>query len=630
MCGIAGLKQPHANNVDTAVVLERMGNAIRHRGPDNAGQYIDEAIGLCHQRLSIIDTSDHGLQPMTSPSGRFITVYNGEIYNFLELRRDLEEQGVQFRGTSDTEVLLALYETEGTAALQRLNGMFAMAIWDTQNKSLFLARDRLGKKPLYYYTLGNQFGFASEIKALLQIPGIDRTLRMDAVKDFFTYQYVPDPKSIFAHIHKLPPGHCMTADANGIKLHQYWNVSFATQYTGTEEQARADLYALLDDSVRIRMISDVPLGAFLSGGVDSSGVVGLMAANSDHPVTTCAVGFDQKEFDETKYAQQVAKRFSTDHHRYTVSDTVEQSLVKVATYFDEPFADASFMPTYFVSRTARQHVTVALAGDGGDENFAGYTKYKTNAQEQRRRVKVPDAVRHGLLSPLSGLMSGRGYRHMQRASNLFRSLSATPAEGYFLCNSFFRKDIWDTLATGTLAHDTSDYSPSQVTTDHYNAADTDDHLARTLYTDIKSYLPGDILTKVDRMSMANSLECRAPLLDYRVVEFAASLPSSLKLNNGESKYILKKAFSPLLTDDILYRRKMGFSSPIAHWLRHELRNTFERHVFADDAASRQFFHLKPLKALWQAHLGGSDIAVNELWSILMFEIWWQAYVLRTS
>ena len=290
------------------------------------------------------------------------------------------------------------------------------------------------------------------------------------------------------------------------------------------------------------------------------------------------------------------------------------------------------MPRFYPPISShKRHVNMSLLrwqAMGGMKILPDTPNIRSNAREERWRARVPAAVRGGLLSPLSGLMSGRGNRHVQRGANLFRSLSASQAQGYFLCNSFFRDDIWDTLTTGPLAQETHDYSPSTVTTEHYNAADTDDHLARTLYTDIKSYLPGDILTKVDRMSMANSLECRAPLLDYRVVEFAASLPSALKLADGESKYILKKAFSPLLTDDILYRRKMGFSSPIGHWLRNELRDTFERHVFADDAASRQFFHHKPLMALWQQHLQGSDIAVSELWSILMFEIWWQAYIVQ--
>ncbi len=629
MCGIAGFNEATVQSCDAAKVLSSMGASIEHRGPDAGDQYLDEFIGLRHQRLSIIDTSEHGLQPMHSPSGRYITVYNGEIYNFQSLRDELIAQGVQFKGHSDTEVLLALYEKEGRQCLARLNGMFALAIWDRHEKSLFLARDRLGKKPLYFWRQGEKFGFASEIKALLVIPGVERRLRLDAVKDFFTHQYVQDPKSIFQGIEKLAPGHCMHISAsNQVEVQQWWDVSFTTDHSGSEEDRTDELHALIEDSVRLRMISDVPLGAFLSGGVDSSAVVGFMAQNSAQPVTSCSVGFDSEKHDETIHARAVAQLFNTDHREFKVCGDVSESLKAVAKFFDEPFADPSFLPTYFVSQMARQAVTVALAGDGGDESFGGYTKYSVFERELRWRGKIPSWIRQPGLSGVSRLLTGSGSPTIQRASNLLRSLGANDDHGYYICNSLFREDLWNKLAKGELASATKHYDPSVNTCYHFNKADTDDPMSRALYTDLKTYLPGDILVKVDRMSMANSLECRAPLLDYRIVEFAASLPMSLKRRNGTSKYILKKSLGKLLPDSILHRKKMGFESPIAQWMRSSLRVTFEQAVFNEMAASQELFNQAPLKEMWKQHKAGSNTYVSELWSIFMFELWWHQYMVN--
>ena len=627
MCGIAGFTRAVLESCDAPRVLERMGASIRHRGPDAGDQYLDEHVGLRHQRLSIIDTSELGAQPMRSASGRFVIVYNGEVYNFPELRRELEAEGVRFRGHSDTEVILALYEKTGSDCLSRLNGMFAIAVWDRELKSLFLARDRLGKKPLYVWRSGQRLAFASEIKALLEVPGVERRLRPDAVKDFFAYQYVPDPKSIFENIEKLAPGHCMHVEASGVRTERWWDVSFATPRHGDENDFAEELLALLDDSVRRRMLSDVPLGAFLSGGVDSSAVVGLMSANSETPVTTCAIGFESEAHDETVHAAAVARLFKTDHHEFTVGGDVEASLIEVAAFFDEPFADPSFLPTYFVSRMARRAVTVALAGDGGDESFAGYGKYLVEERERRWRGRLPASLRHDVLGPLGERLSGSARPSLQRGANLLRSLGASSADGFFICNSFFREDLWRRLATGPLARSARDHDPAENTRRHYAAADTDDPLGRALYTDLKTYLPGDILVKVDRMSMANSLECRAPFLDYRIVEFAASLPSEMKLRDGTSKYLLKRTLSRLLPDEILQRRKMGFVSPVADWLRHGLRQPFERHVFAREAASAELFDARLLGELWRRHLGGDDTCVSELWSIFMFELWWRRFLL---
>lgn len=626
MCGIAGFTQYRADVADVPALLNRMGDAIQHRGPDASGVYIDECVALCHRRLSIIDLSEAGAQPMHSPSGRYVTVYNGEIYNFQALRVELEEEGLKFRGSSDTEVLIALYEKHGPDCLQMLNGMFALAIWDTREQVLFLARDRLGKKPLYYYRKGERFLFASEIKSILCAEGIDRTIRNDAVQDYFFYQYVPDPKTIFNSVHKLPPGHWMTIGRDGVKLQRYWDVSFAKEHGGTREQIESELIELLDDSVRIRMISDVPLGAFLSGGVDSSAVVGFMAGNSPQPVTTCAIGFNNEKFDEVAYAANVARQFDTNHRELTVQENVEANLVSIATYFDEPFADPSFVPTFYVSKLARSMVTVALAGDGGDENFAGYSKYLDDQRENRLRRFVPGAIPRALMGTLSRLLVNNPVSQLRRGSSLLNSLSEDAAGGFFLSNSFFREHLWDQLVAGQFARETAGYDSAQITRDYYHAADTDDHLSRLLYTDLKCYLPGDILVKVDRMSMANSLETRAPLLDYRMVEYAATLPSAVKLRDGEGKSILKTSLEGHLTNDTLYRKKMGFSVPLAGWLRHEIFAVAEKYLLTENNGLSNFFNSSAIRGLWLDHQSGRRDFSQELWSLLVFEIWWQQYI----
>ena len=629
MCGIAGFNEAIIACTDANRVLARMGASIEHRGPDAGADFISESVAMRHQRLSIIDISEHGMQPMHSHSGRYVTVYNGEIYNFKLLRAELESQGVKFRGDSDTEVLLAMFEQYGPDCLHQLNGMFAIAIWDTLEKSLFLARDRLGKKPLYIWRHGNKMAFASEIKALLEVPGVERKLQLDAVKDYFVYQYVPDPKSIFENIEKLAPGHYMQINASGdVSVNQWWDVSFATTRSDPEDELVDELHALINDSVQLRMISDVPLGAFLSGGVDSSAVVGYMAKHSATPVATCAVGFDSEAHDESAFARVVAELFHTNHREFKVVGDVSDSLLQVARMFDEPFADPSFLPTYFVSQMARKAVTVALAGDGGDESFCGYTKYANYKRELSWRSRIPRGRGRSALSQLSNVSTGSGFSQIQRASNLLRSLGAEDDTGFFICNSFFREDLWNSLAKGQLLAVTKHYDPAETTRAHFNRADTDDPMSQALYTDIKSYLPGDILVKVDRMSMANSLECRAPLLDYRVVEFAASLPMDKKFHQGTSKYLLKKTLGRMLPESILHRRKMGFESPVAQWMRSSLRSTFEQVVFSDSAANRELFNQRPLQRMWQQHLAGSNTFVAELWSIFMFELWWQHYMVH--
>jgi asparagine synthase (glutamine-hydrolysing) len=627
MCGIAGFL---TNNFDSLNEqhLVNMGNAIAHRGPDANGEYLDEHIGLCHRRLSILDLSVAGNQPMYSDDRNAVIVFNGEIYNFLDIRKSLEDEGTTFKSGTDTEVIIKLYEKHGIDCLKHLNGMFAFALWDKVQRRLFIARDRLGKKPLYYYQdqVNNQFAFGSEIKAILTLPNIRKELRLDSVHDFFAYQYVPDPKTIFTHVHKLPPAHYMTVEDGNVDIQEYWRLSFAQKSEISEKASIDKLRDLIKQTTKRRMISDVPLGAFLSGGVDSSGIVATMANLSDKPVKTCTIAFDNEKFNEADFARAVAKQYNTEHHELLVHQNVADTLENIVSYFDEPFADPSLVPTFFVSELARKEVTVALAGDGGDEVFAGYEKYTTDFVENQYRKKFPPFIRRSLFPMLAIICSWIKLTPFKRAKSLLNSLSASPEMGFYITNSFITDEQWQYLATDELKQNLGDYHPSNVTIQKYKEADGPDHLSKILYTDMKTYLTGGILVKVDRMSMANSLEVRAPILDTEIIEYAATLPSDMKFRNKEKKYALKAAFKPYLSDDILYRKKMGFSVPLAQWFRDEIHAIAKRYLIDDVKGLGNVFDLQRVNKMWHEHQSGKHDHATLLWSMLMFEMWWQRYM----
>lgn len=627
MCGIAGFTRFH-QPIGDEQMLVRMGEAIRHRGPDADGTHLEEHIGLHHRRLAIIDLSEAGNQPMQSHCGRYVIVFNGEIYNFPELREQQIASGYDFKTRTDTEVILALYATHGTDCLQYLNGMFAFALWDRQTQSLFLARDRVGKKPLYYTWLGDtaqDIAFASELKALLAVNLVERKIRLDALHDFFAYQYVPDPKTIFEGAYKLEPGHFMVVNSEGHHAHQYWDVSFKTR-TISEADAAVQLKEHIDQATARRMIADVPLGAFLSGGVDSSGIVATMARHSERPITTCAIGFDDERFNETQFAQQVADQYTTDHHEFTVHDNVRDTLVDIVKFFDEPFADPSLVPTYFVSKLARDKVTVALAGDGGDEVFAGYEKYSIDAIENRWRQRVPRWVRLNFFPPCAALLADMPIHTLRRAGTLLDALSKDPALAFYQSNAQITDAQWRALANPGIQRQLGDYHPSQQTIDAYERCDGKDHLSKILYTDIKTYLPGDILVKVDRMSMAHSLEVRAPLLDYRLIEFAGMIPPNWKIKNRQKKYLLKAAFQSDLPDDLLSRKKMGFSPPLAEWFRGELKSLAEAVLFAEDSTLYDYLNIGYLATTWTEHQNGTRDHSGILWSALLLGLWLKEYL----
>lgn len=623
MCGIAGfIRQefPEAG-VET---LRRMALAMAHRGPDAAGEYIDQEIGLAHRRLSILDLSADGNQPMHSSCGRHTIVFNGEIYNFLELRREFEAEGMRFRTRTDTEVLLALYARLGEGCLDRLNGMFAFALWDRRERTLFLARDRIGKKPLYYFQQGERFAFASELKALLELPGVMPEVEPTAIADYLKYLYVPAPKTIFRHCYQLLPGYCLRWRAGtAAQPGQWWDVDFSRGGSVGIEQAAEELLALVDDSTRRRTLADVPLGAFLSGGVDSSAVVALMARAGGVPVRTCSIGFNDRDHDETPYAREVAGLFGTDHREYVVEANLPQTVLQLPRFFDEPFADSSAVPTFHVSRLARQDVTVALAGDGGDESFGGYQKYSVELREDLARQWLP----RPLLSLIHQAVRNKEGGLLRKARTLTGSALSDPGRAFYQTNSFIDDGVLQALLAPSLSAACRGYDPAEQTLRYWDKVRGADHVTCMLYTDLKSYLPGDILVKVDRMSMAHSLEVRAPLLDYRVIEYAASLPSRLKIRRGEKKVVLKRAFEKILPQGILHRRKHGFTVPLDAWFRGDLRELGAQVLF-DPRSMGHYFDLHRLRKLWDAHQARKLNQGTLLWSLLSFALWERRYISR--
>jgi len=622
MCGIAGFFRTAAPGADQDT-LRRMGEVIRHRGPDAGGEYLDEHVGLSHRRLSIIDLSAQGNQPMFSADGRLVIVFNGEIYNFRQLRAQLQREGVVFRTSTDTEVILALYMRDGTACLKHLNGMFAFALWDKMEKSLFVARDRIGKKPLYYYHGGgDRLAFASEIKSLLQLPGVNREIEPTAIVDFLCYQYIPDPKTIYRAIHKLPPGHFMVLKAGGTpQLAEYWDVGFNEPDGRSLADAEDQLLDLLQDATFSRMVADVPLGAFLSGGVDSSAVVALMAKSSLEPVRTCTIGFQDKRHDESHFAREIADLFRTNHSEYLDNERYVDTVALLPKFFDEPFADSSAVPTYHVSRLAKEAVTVALAGDGGDESFAGYAKYAVELKEDLARQFVPRPI----LSLIHSAVSERpGNILARKARSLTASALKDPGRAFFRTNSCIEENDLRRLVSAGIARLCNGYDPALHTLKYWDRMRGKDHAACMLYTDLKTYLPGDILVKVDRMSMANSLEVRAPFLDYRIIEFAASMPSDWKIKGKNKKIMLRNAFRRLLPAGVLNRSKHGFTVPLDSWFRGELKPLAEEALLRHSALD-QYLSLPTVQRIWDEHQHKRFDHGTILWSILMLALWQMEY-----
>jgi len=622
MCGICGIY-----NQDNAPVardlLTRMNDTMVHRGPDGAGLFVDGGIGLGHRRLAIIDLHS-GDQPMATDDGMLQVVFNGEIYNFLEIKQELEGYGHRFRTRSDTEVLLHGYRQWGEGMVERLRGMFAIALWDVKERRLLLIRDRLGKKPLYYCWDGRRLMFGSEMKALLADPTLHATLDPAALDTYCSFGYVPSPLSIFREIRKLPPAHLAVCTPQGLTLRPYWDlVMDGVPEAVNEERAVEELREIFDEAVRLRLISDVPLGAFLSGGVDSSAVVASMARqNGGAPVKTMSIGFDERRFNELEFARIVADRYGTEHNEFVVKPEALNILEQMVWHFDEPFADSSAIPTWYVSQMARRQVKVALSGDGGDETFAGYTqRYAMNRLEDHLRRSIPKWLRQEMLGPLAASYPRADFLPRPlRLKGFLTNLSLPHEQAYVRDMSFyFRPEMKAQLYTGDFKQTVGENDAASILTGHFARVPGADAVTRAQYVDIKSYLPEDILVKVDRMSMAHSLEVRAPILDHKVMECAARLPAALKLLGKQSKYIFKKINEERLPAEILHRRKQGFCVPLAAWLRTDLKDMAHSTLFS--GALDALFSRAYVKHLWDGHQGGGENNAAPLWGLMVFGLW---------
>jgi asparagine synthase (glutamine-hydrolysing) len=630
MCGICGKINFGADRdrpVEPALI-QRMTRVLEHRGPDDEGYYIRGCAGLGHRRLKIIDIVD-GKQPMFNEDGCLVVVFNGEIYNFLELRRQLQAAGHIFKTRSDTEVLLHAYEQWHEDFLDRLRGMFAFAIWDDRKQQLFLARDRVGIKPLYYYWDERSFLFASEIKSILQDPMVGKKVDYCALDDYLTYLYIPAPKTIFSGIRKLKPGHSLMVTSRGLVERQYWDISFEQQNGLRESEYAEGLKEKLRESVSYHLISDVPLGAFLSGGLDSSAVVGFMDEVMKEPVNTASIGFNESAFDELPYARIIARKFNTNAHERIVEANAAKILDALVWHFDEPFADSSMVPTYYVSQIAREKVTVCLSGDGGDENFAGYRRYRFDVFENRIRAMLPGFIRRPFFGSLAKAYPKADWLpQIFRAKTLLTNLALGPEQAYFHTMSWFDPEMKRLLYKHHLKKALNGYESFSIMKEYFDRTEGWDPLSRIQYVDIKTYLVDDILTKVDRTSMAHALEVRVPMLDHQVMEYAASIPARYKLRSGEGKYIFKKTLAGLLPAEILNRPKMGFSIPLARWLRGDLKLVFEDHIFSKDTFLGSLFELDPVRRWWNQHQRGTRDYSYHLWALLILECWGERFMTK--
>jgi asparagine synthase (glutamine-hydrolysing) len=624
MCGIAGFLHSGGRPAGAwRAVLERMTRTLVHRGPDDEGYYLDDRVGLGHRRLSVVDL-ETGRQPIANETGDVWVVANSEIYNDPQLRPLLEKKGHRFRTRSDSETIAHAYEEWGTACVEHLRGMFAFALWDVRRGRLLLARDRLGKKPLYYApSAGGALLFGSELKSLLVFPTVDRALCLEAVSDFLSLMYVPRDKSIFRGIRKLLPGQLLIADRGGIRLEQYWQLHFGA--VADDPAAPRRLAELLRESVELRLRSDVPYGAFLSGGIDSSTVVGLMAQQSSTPVPTAAIGFAESEFDERAAARRVAAHFGTDHCDEVLQPSAVRVIEALTWHYDEPFGDASAVPTWYLSALTRRRVTVALSGDGGDETFGGYRRYVFDLREHRVRSLLPSRWGRALVGWIGSAYPKADYLPQTLRGKAFLSnVARTPWEAYLYSVSAFKEDEKPQLLSADAREQLGGYRTAALFEQLYTGADGTDPLSRIQHIDFQTYLPDGILTKVDRASMAHGLEVRCPLLDHQLVEFAARLPASRKIDRGRTKILLRDAVCDLLPDEVLRRPKMGFTVPLRPWLRGPLRALVDDLVL-NGSHAHGLFATDRVRSLWCQHRSGRRDRTNELWAIAMFNAWYRRF-----
>jgi asparagine synthase (glutamine-hydrolysing) len=627
MCGIAGVL--HFDQ-STPVDLDRltaMSTAIAHRGPDGCGQFVAPGIGLAHRRLSIIDLAG-GSQPLGNEGGSIQVVFNGEIYNYLELRRELESKGHKFRTRSDTEVLVHLYEELGERLVDRLRGMFAFALWDAPRRRLLLARDRLGIKPLYYVRTEDELLFCSELKGILAYDGMARDVDPAALEDYLAFGFVPGERSIFRSIRKLLPGHTLTIDDR--RWHRaptrYWELSFATDDSLSEQQWGERIRAKLNDAVGSHLVADVPVGAFLSGGIDSSVVTAIASSMTDRRLQTFSIGFREARFNELPYARQVAERYGTDHVEEFATPEAASLLEELCWHYDEPFADTSAIPTMLVARLASRHAKVVLSGDGGDEAFGGYARYQHDLTEAALRSWLPRSLRHRLLGPL-----GRAWPYADwlprplRLKNLLTNLSLDDGDAYANTIAQCRLPLRRELLSPDMRRELSQHRPEHLASEAYRRG-ADDPLHSMIAADVATLLPDDYLVKVDRASMAYGLEVRPPLLDHELLELAARVPSRLKVRHGEGKWILKQACRDLLPGDLRSRPKQGFEIPVDAWLRGDLRDMFHDLVLDKQRAAARYLDLAAVRQAFEQHLSGRRRLGQVLWSVMVFAQWSETFL----
>jgi asparagine synthase (glutamine-hydrolysing) len=615
MCGIAGFIDRERSYEVAEGLIDRMCQVIRHRGPDDQGTWVGNGVALGMRRLSIIDLSG-GHQPIFNEDQSILVVFNGEIYNYRELRGELQVAGHHFSTHSDTEVIVHAYEEFGDDCVKYLRGMFTFALWDRKRERLLVARDRFGKKPLNYYWDGQKLIFGSEIKSILEA-GIPREVNFIALDEYLVYRYVPAPNTIFKDVMKLPAGHILIYEKGQISTKSYWELSFAPICHDDEATAVERTYALLKEAVQVRLMSEVPLGAFLSGGIDSSIVVGLMSSMMSQPVKTFSIGFEEDDYSELPYARQVARHFGTEHHEFFVQPDLISVLSELVWAYDEPFADASMLPTHYVSKLAREHVTVALTGDGGDELFGGYVYYNREYTIDR----IPPPLRY-LLGHTSSLMPD-GMRGKKRLHNLLTYHAERSVRAKMIFPDNWRSSLYSKEGLAQVYN----HNPYERQMSKFRAVSDLDIMSQLQYVDVREYLTDDILVKVDKSSMFNSLETRAPLLDQYLAEYVASLPSTIRTRNGTLKYLLKKVAADLLPAEILSRRKKGFSVPIKHWFRGDLTDYIHDMLDSTRARQRGLFNPEYIRFLLQAHASKKLLNHSDgLWALLCLELWFQTYM----
>jgi len=627
MCGIVGSVVFAGHGTADERVLRRMAAAIRHRGPDDGGVWTDGCAGLGARRLAIIDLSSRGHQPMANEDGSVHIAFNGEVYNFQALREELEDKGYRFRSNTDTETVLHLYEQEGPDCVRRLRGMFAFAVWDARSRSLLLARDRLGKKPLFYFVDGERLVFASEPKAMFQDESVPARVSADAIHHYLTFGVVPGSLSAFDGFQKVPPAHYLLLTGGGrVSLHRYWSLHYLPKRTESEDTLAAELLVRLEDAVAARMISDVPLGALLSGGIDSSAVVAMMRRRSNGSIRTFSVGFDEQDYNELPKARAVAKHFETDHHELVVRPDAAALLPRLAWHHDEPFGDSSALPSFVVSELARQSVTVALTGDGGDESFLGYDRYLATAIAGRF-----DSLPHGaraVMARTAGLLPRVGQRSRgPRLARLASALPLAPRDRYF--QWLTGGDEWKVdLYTPEFADGIRDQASMELLSAAYDESDAVSFVEQTAHADILRYLPDDLLVKMDIASMANSLEVRSPLLDHELVEFAATLPADMKLRGTVSKHLVRRVMTGVLPESVLRQSKRGFGVPIDRWFRQELREMAYDLLLDARARQRGYFRPDVVRRYLDEHVQGARDHHARLWVLLMLELWHRTFIDR--